>query len=522
MHTEKPGNILKNVRLSAAISPLRVGLPMLAYLFLYPIIIARSGIKVLGLWSIIATLSTYMSLADVGFSSLFIRSVSSVRSAKEFSLIAREHTSARRFYWLITFLMLLVWAGTGQVIISKMGGASIYPPTALFVAVATYIAGTGVSITAQLDAAIINGAHKTYTIQIIDSFSPIILYGVAIFGAVLSKPIEGFAMGSLLAALYQIIAYRFQLNRTLPGWQKNVSKPSFFETIHICRGLMRRGINFYTISLAFILREPIFRIAIASTIGFTAAGTYEIASRIPAAIRQFFVAGSLSLFPSFSYYHKHKLIPEMFDLIRDFLMIFVAFAGMALLTYAICADDIFELWLPYVPHNLVISTRIMTLFWGMTILNIPFWYLLQAIGQEKVAARSLLYHTCATLLIFPLAAFLNFSLQAILWYWLFSAIITQISIYYAAQYTLGALVPTLFSRSFLILIIKFLTITILLAALSPTLYMYGLAGWTKIFIVTVFVVLSFFIFMAPQVFSIIKRVWLYDRMPNRNSLPESE
>jgi len=498
--------IWKDIRLSGMLGPFRIGVPMLAYFFLYPIIINRSGLNVLGLWSLIATLSTYVGLANVGFSALFIRAVGAADTEAEFISIAREHTSAVRFYAAVTALLLIFWAIMARTLISNLDVSGIYCPT-LLASVALYIIGLGFSITAQLDAAILSGAHQTYAVQIIDTFSPVIVYSVALGGALVSRPIEGLTIGSFFAALFQFVAYKLRLRKHFPTWQKHALCLSFSETVRTCTSLMRRGVHFYTISLGFILREPIFRAVIATTLGLSAAGLYEIASRVPAAIREFFVAGSRSLYPAFSHYHARGLIVELHHLICRILIVFIAFGHMALLTYGVGAEAFLRLWLPVVHPDLVSATRIMTLFWAITVLNVPFWYLLQANGNEKIAARSLFYHTAAIIVLYPLSMVINLSLQSILWYWVLTSILTQVSIYIAAERTAGAVRPTLLSRQIILLGMRFFVAGVLLVGIEYGILSWSLSSWVTLVILSGNAVLIFSMFLLPMVWPVVKALF---------------
>lgn len=503
---QKRRNIRKDMLLTSVIGPLSIGIPIVAHILLYPIILSHSGIDTLGLWSLIATISAYFGLTNVGFTSLIIRSVSSTTTEAAFIIIRREHKAATWFYAAATFMLLSIWLLAAWIAPFQYI-SNVYPFPALIAAVSIQIVGFGIMTAAQLSSAVLSGMHQNYAVQITDIFAQVIRYSLSLAGAFMERPIEGFALGTIFSAIFQFTAYNYRLKNCGLFWFKDIPQVSIRESISLCMNLMKRGLHFYTISLAQIFREPMFRIIIASTLGLGAAGVYEIAFRIPAAIRELATVSAKALFPAFSYYHSIRATEEIRRLVYQTLILLIAFAHIGLLTYALGAEQIFEIWLSVVPEDLVSTTRIATLFWAITVLNIPFWYLLQTNGQEHVAARSLLYHSIATFFIFPLTSVVNFSLQMMMWYWVISSIITQISIYYAAERSTGTVTLTLKNKKFIKFTILYSITSISIITSFFIISTFNLSSINKLFFLSTATIISFLFFLLKTILPLFQQIY---------------
>lgn len=485
---------------------MRVGLPVLAYALLYPIILERSGLEVLGLWSLIASLTAVVGLANFGFATLMIRSVSAAGSDPDLGEIARDQAVAIRFYVAVTAVVLAIWLVVAGPLLDHTGVRAVYGTGPLVAAVALQIVTLGISITAQLDSAVLIGSHQTYAVHTIDAFSPLIRYLVALGGAVWAQPIEGFVLGAFLATVLQFVAYRLRLRRQVPAWRLQSRRVPLGETIPRCLALMRRSAHFYTISIGYVVREPVFRTVIAHALGLKAVGVYEIASRIPATIRELTAVGASSLLPAFSHFHARGSSDQLHRLIRQGLIVLMACTHTALLTYALGAPPFLALWLPAVPADLVTATRIATTFWAITVVNIPFWYLLQANGNEKAAAASLWSHTIAIVLLYPMAMMVTFSLAAMLWYWVATSILTQLAIFAAAERSAGAVRPTLLSRPLMALVVRLILMAMVLGAVTWGSRVFALGPWPTLGVLIVAAAATFFVLLFPVVQPILREL----------------
>jgi O-antigen/teichoic acid export membrane protein len=423
--------IRRDVVLSVIIGPLKSVIPVAGYSVLYPLMLARAGASVLGLWSLFTAIAYYMTLSDVGFSLLLTREAGQDRSEVELRDVYKDYLAARRVYGVLGFVSILILLAGGKRIFISFD--NIYPVTTLIVSASLLVVGTVVQLVSKLDAAILSARNDNHHVQLTDSITPVLSFSTAILGALLEKPIEGFAFGMLLANAARFFAYRWRLLRYHSEWQSaQVSLPltTTFGQVHM---FTRRGWHLYSISLANILREPTFRIVIVTTLGLEAAGVYDIAMRLTRTIREIVASGFVALYPALAYLYRTANKSDSRELMQVALLQLLAFGVGALGLLIMAADILLPLWLGNVPDGLVRATQILSLWNVITIANVPFWYLLQATGYEKVASLSLWIHTASVLLLIPIQQIAKLDLGDMLVYWTAGSILTQMMIYHYAE-----------------------------------------------------------------------------------------
>ena len=91
---------------------------------------------------------------------------------------------------------------------------------------------------------------------------------------------------------------------------------------------------------------------------------------------------------------------------------------------------IYMLWLHEVPDGSISATTILAVWQLITIMNIPFWLLLQAAHHEKIAAIAIWAHTLFIVFLVPLKVFgVSITFNQLLLYWTITALFTQALIY---------------------------------------------------------------------------------------------
>ena len=97
--------------LSVLIGPLKFIVPTLSYLVLYPLMISRTSIEVVGLWSLFATIISFIGMTDIGFSQLLIRDAGPDRS-QHYSNVYADYITAQRCYILILLVLITIFIVT--------------------------------------------------------------------------------------------------------------------------------------------------------------------------------------------------------------------------------------------------------------------------------------------------------------------------------------------------------------------------------------------------------------------------
>ena len=429
----KRSNLVKrDLKLSILTSPLTFIVPVLSYLFLYPIILSRSSLEVLGIWSLYVTTVSFFTVADIGFSQHLIREAGTDRDEETLVKLKKESLSAKRFYLLLGLL------GMAIVLILKnslfSNAENVYSSSALFYSALVLVIGTTLQLLSSLDAAILSARADNYFVKLIRSVSPVFTYGIAIIGALFYSPIEGFVAGFLLANFFLLFVYQFRIKNKHKTWSVINVTLTLKETTVKLKELFKQGWQLYSVSLGMILRQPVIRYVIAIIMGLPAVGIFDIAMRVTTTFRDVITSGFAALYPSFSYYWRNKESDKLIEIIRISLVLLIPAGAVSCVILVFFPELIYNLWLGDFPGGIVSATIILAVWQFITILNIPFWYLLQASHHEKIAAIAIWAHTISVLLLLPLVfTGINFSLDQLLIYWTITALLTQVLIYFFAE-----------------------------------------------------------------------------------------
>ncbi len=98
--------VKRDLKLSVLTGPLTFIVPVLSYLFLYPIILSRSSLEVLGIWSLYVTTVSFFTVADIGFSQHLIREAGADREEEILIKLKKELISAKRFSCCLVYAVL--------------------------------------------------------------------------------------------------------------------------------------------------------------------------------------------------------------------------------------------------------------------------------------------------------------------------------------------------------------------------------------------------------------------------------
>ncbi len=428
----RSSQVKRDLKLSVLTGPLTFIVPVLSYLFLYPIILTHSSLEVLGIWSLYVTTVSFFTVADIGFSLHLMREAGTDRDEDVLIKLKKESLSAKRFY------LLLGLFGIAIVLILKNSlfsyAENVYSSSALFYSALILVIGTTLQLLSSLDAAILSARADNYFVKLVRSVSPIFTYGIAIIGALFYTPIEGFAVGFLLANFFLLIVYYKRIKKKHTTWSRINITLTLKETSERLKELFKQGWQLYSVSLGMILRQPVIRYVIAIIMGLPAVGIFDIAMRVTTTSRDVITSGFASLYPSFSYYYRNKERDKLIEIITISLMVLIPVGAVSLVILVFFPELIYSVWLGDFPVGIISATIILAVWQFITILNVPFWYLLQASHHEKVAAIAIWAHTISVLLLLPLVfTGINISLDQLLIYWMITALLTQVLIYFFVE-----------------------------------------------------------------------------------------
>lgn len=443
--------------LSVLIGPFKLVVPTLAYVVLYPLMISETSIEVVGLWSLIAAIVSFVSVTDIGFSQLLTRDAGPDRN-QHLSDVRADYLTAQRSYIFMLLILILGFHLVSEYVLTPV--ADVYSLPAMVFSISLVITGTMLQLAGKLDAAVLSARHDNYVVQLVSAVAPVLTYSSAIIGTLFKKPIEGLAIGTVLTGIATVAVYRFRLSQCHNDWTAAKSSLGLRGSITRFFSLTRRGWHLYSCSVGMMIRGPIYRFVIVTTIGLQAAAIFDIAMRLTQTVREVVATGFSVLFPSFSLLSRNGQRARTIELIQISLMVLLSIGTLSLGLLIGVVSPILTLWLGDYPLELVPSARVLAIWQIITLANVPFWYLLQATHNERIAAYSIWAHTASIILVVPFSSLLSAGVVDLMVYWTVTSVLTQGLIYYHVQKKLGLLIDSVLNPRILSLLVLVVVYTV--------------------------------------------------------------
>jgi O-antigen/teichoic acid export membrane protein len=305
---------------------------------------------------------------------------------------------------------------------------------AVMVGLVALILATVMQLMMKLELSVFKAHHQTYVEQWVLSLATTLTYLAGLVGAYLDRPIEALALGALVSNGLLYLWVRAAARKQFPELFRLLVSASRPVNVDDFRDLVSHGKHFFSLSLVFVVREPVFRLLIAWILGAGPLGLYDIANRTPMLIRELGASGSQSLFAGLARTDSPDGRADTERVLRAALFYLLAIGGTGLAFFAVSRDLIFSVWLgKSAPAGLSLSGLLMSVWWGITLLNVPFYWLLQARGLEKPLANSVWLHAASVVAVVSLARSSLHGLPPMLGVWIVTGVATQAYIYLLAE-----------------------------------------------------------------------------------------
>lgn len=436
-----PSRMRRDLGKSVLLGPLRLIIPSMGYLALYPLLLRRYGAEVLGLWALLAVMTSAFGAADIGFSQLLRREVDPNDDVPALRERRADYSTAQIVYGL-------VFVGGGLVVLlgaSMISGAvrGVYDPSPFIGSIVVLLAASTLQLALQLDDAVLAALQDASYAHAVRAATPILMLIGAFAGAFTGFPIEGLSLGTLVANASTLALLRRRLHTHHDVWAAAGTQLFGGSSIRRIGRVAKRGMHFYSIALGTIARDPLARVVIASVLGLAAVAVWDVAMRVTRLVRDLVTSGVVVLYPSLAFLSRARDHAEMVRLMQLALILVTVLGGAGLGLVAGLADMLLPVVFPELQGDLAGTTRVLAVWSYITLLNVPFWYALQATGFERHAAWSLWAHTASLALLIPLGPRFSFGIIGLAGYWTASAVVTQVLIFYQAHRRLDLFWPVL-------------------------------------------------------------------------------
>lgn len=436
---------------SVLLGPIKFLTPLLGYIFLYPLIIDEFSMSVVGIWSLLAALLSYITVADLGFNGLLVREVTKDKNDTKIVEIMRGYQVAQYInviFCLFLLILVVIFYGT---IKDEVNG--VYSFGGLLLALVIIICAASLKLQSRLQSALLSSLHDNAYLQVVFAITPIIPFVISLPCVLYGIPIEGLALGHLIHGICLIFIFRRRINVKFSPWAKVKLEPiPLLSILGKVRALFYRTKHFYLISLGGMLRDPTLRVIITITLGLSAAAVYDIAFKIAVTLRDVISSGFQAMYPAISRYYYVNDMVKLRAIISSALVIIIFFGSLAYIGLFTLLYPFLDLWLGAYPDTLPFAMKCLSFWCFLTMLNIPYWYLIQAAGYEKTAAYSLWLHTSLCFVLIPISNYFELTLDEIMLYWLSTSVFTQLGIYWISESKLSLFFSTILNRDVLIVL----------------------------------------------------------------------
>ena len=429
--------------------PIRVILPIMGYIVLYPTILNNSGAKILGLWSMVATIPLIVNNLDIGFSLLIKRGFSREDKLEQ---QYKDISVSKQFYRTVVFILLVI---TG-VIFLFINVSDLYPQRLLFLSICLTIIGIGEQLVARLYAAALSAKGYNYLVQYAFIPVPILTVFGSLIGAFWGDPIIGFSIGCCLAAFVQQLVLLGLIKDRIEKWKERQIGSKMLELPRNSYSLLKRGGYLYGAMSGLALREVSFRYVVAFLFGLETAGIWDIAIRVGRTVREVGVASLSSLYPSFAFFYSNNLKSEIVRY-TQLALTFVLITGGGLIGVILFfVQPIMDLWLGNLTSELNTITILILIWNGLTFVSWTFWILLQATNLEKNATIIAWTQNTLTLLFIPIGILLKLEVVELTILWILALSVSELFVFYFVERRLDVFYETILNRKLFVHFLVFI------------------------------------------------------------------
>jgi O-antigen/teichoic acid export membrane protein len=438
------------LKINAITSTVQVGLSSVILFVLYQYIIRKLGVEILGIWSVVISMTNIINIANFGFSGSVVKFLAKYISNNEKEkAIQLVETAVVTTVFFATSLILLSFPLINYILkrIFKPYFHDVVSPILPIVLLSFVILMVADVIKSGLD-----GCERIYArnILLVTNYSLFLLFNILLIPKL---GVKGLAYAQLIQSITLFIGGVILLKRYLKGlsfiphkWNKAV----FLE-------IYKYGLNFQIMSVTQLFCDPVTRFLMVKYGGASLAGYYEMANRLLQQIRSLIVSANQSIVPRIaSIYESYQ------DTINDIYkknIHFIIHVSIPLYAFVIsCIPFISEVWIGHYEKDFVIAAVLLSINLFINIISVPAYFCYLGIGILKHNVYS-----------FTLNAILNLILGLILGYfyggiavivaWVVSS--TAGSIYILASYHVlnNINFKEIFSKQVILMAIKYLLIT---------------------------------------------------------------
>jgi O-antigen/teichoic acid export membrane protein len=366
----------KKLGINIVFSLIQILISAIVLFFLYRYTIELLGIKQFGIWSIVSTSITSLTILNYGFSGSLVKYIAKYQSRQETekvkSLLETSILSITLFAIILTFGGYLFFSFLLPHIIKGSDDLSL-----AFTLVKICLLTFFVTIISNAFQAALEGLNYIFIKSIINIVISVVLL-VSSFLLLQQYELMGLAYAYLIANLLGLVISVIALKMKFPafvitGWKWN--HEMFKETL-------RYNYNFQLISIFSLFNDPVTKFLLARFGGAEYAGLYELASKLVMQVRHLLSTANQALVPIFASLQETKTSVAGNYFRQSFLYIFLlsTFLFFAVLAFS----PLLSLWwLSEINYLYILFLFLITISWYINAITMPAYFANLGSGRMK-------------------------------------------------------------------------------------------------------------------------------------------
>ncbi len=363
--------VIKN----ATVSVIQVVVTAAVLFLLYRFLLKSVGIEGLGIWSIVLSISSVASIADLGLSASGVKFVAKYLARGEGETVVD----------VIQTLAISVGVSMGVVILAAyplvrwiLGKVITGQQISEALAILPYalLSLWLLLLTSVLQAGL--DGHQRIDIRSTILMSGAVLHLCLCYFLVPSHGLMGLAYARLIQTSVVLVVSWLMLKRCLPKLPVVPCRWSF----GLFKEMVGYGVNFQIITVFRLLYDPITKTLLTKFGGLAFTGYYQMASRMIQQFRSLLVTANQVLVPAIA--DMKETSPKNVQVVyaTSYRLLFYLALPMFSLVI-VCAPAISQLWIGFYEHNFVYVTILLSMGWFINTLAGPAYFVNLGTGELK-------------------------------------------------------------------------------------------------------------------------------------------
>ncbi len=345
-----------------------------------PFMLDRLGDVAFGLWALFATFITYTQLADFGMGLALTKYVAAYAARGEWDGVLRATNTVFFFYTAVALLLALVLAIVGPLLVRLVPNGPAVSSEALVSMVTLAFVTFAINLTFGAFGSVLQGLQRLDVTNLVSFVASVGLYAGIVVVLALGYGLMGILVLSVLLALATATFQLWMVYRLVPGYRLRIAA---FDRVYL-RSILGYSLNVQGGTLAELLFDPATKLILTRYLGVASVTQYEVGTRITTQLRNLFAVALLPLFPGVSHMDAGEGRVRIEAVYRRSARYVVIFGLPAYLLLIIVAPWLLSAWLGpgYAAASMVM--RIMTLGWFISLVAMPPYFILQALGHARL------------------------------------------------------------------------------------------------------------------------------------------